>query len=360
LIPKAGEGRCSAVNKVFIQIPIALYRTAAWAMNADGTPSDELKAWIGTLPAEGGAGLIPTNLNASDDQTDQITLTWGTVATATSYEVFRGTTSDTAAMTSVKSGISGNSHVDTVAPTGTVVNGTKYFYAVKSLGTQGISGFSNVDSGESKGAAGGATEPHRNGSTSPAVFTVPAGYSKADIFVWGAGGNGGKVEFDFFGGSGFPGGGGGASGSFLKRVDIPIVAGDTFTLLAGTGGSGDSGVTMVRPSTSTEIGKIVVAFIASMTGGQTYSRNPGVGGTPSTQSDTTDTFTVGTPDFVAGNPGTAGTEPPTGFGAGGAGGAAISDGGDSGGAGGTGGPGGNPPRPGSPGANGLTKVVFHN
>lgn len=72
--------------------------------------------------------------------TGQVALTWSAAATATSYEVYRGTATGSYTLLTT---VAGTSHTDT-----TVVNGTTYFYAVKALNGS-ASAFSNEATAQS-------------------------------------------------------------------------------------------------------------------------------------------------------------------------------------------------------------------
>jgi hypothetical protein len=78
----------------------------------------------------------PTNLTATPGNS-QVTLAWNAVAAATSYTVFRGTTTGGPYGTLV-SGLTTTGTVDSTA-----LNGTKYFYVVRAVGPGGTSGNSN-------------------------------------------------------------------------------------------------------------------------------------------------------------------------------------------------------------------------
>lgn len=84
----------------------------------------------------------PANVQASDGTyTDRVRVTWNTASGATSYEVFRNTSNDSASASSLWSGAA-TSHEDLTA-----TPGTTYWYWVKASNTYGTSDFSSPDSG---------------------------------------------------------------------------------------------------------------------------------------------------------------------------------------------------------------------
>ena len=89
----------------------------------------------------------PTNVQASDGTyTDKVRITWSASSGATSYEVYRATSSG-----GTKSQIgtpSGTSYDDTSASIGTT-----YYYWVKAKNTYGTSGYSSYNTGYVKGSA---------------------------------------------------------------------------------------------------------------------------------------------------------------------------------------------------------------
>ncbi|HEY1789049.1 MAG TPA: hypothetical protein VGJ73_12885 [Verrucomicrobiae bacterium] len=99
--------------------------SSAFSVQTNATPS--------------GAPAAPTGLGAQITASGQITLSWTGTFGATSYDVYRGTTSG--GETLLTSGISGTSYVDN-----SVVNGTTYYYEVTAVGTGGQSADSSETS----------------------------------------------------------------------------------------------------------------------------------------------------------------------------------------------------------------------
>jgi len=108
------------------------YKVAA--VNAGGTSglSNEASATPALAAPAAPTGLAATAGNAS------VSLTWTASAGATSYNVYRGTTSGGESATAIVSGITTTAYTDT-----TVTNGTKYYYKVAAVNGGGTSGLSN-------------------------------------------------------------------------------------------------------------------------------------------------------------------------------------------------------------------------
>jgi len=87
-----------------------------------------------TMPA---APPAPASLVATNGS-GQIALFWSPSSGATSYNVYRGTTSGAENATPIITGITGLTYVDN-----TVINGTAYYYVVKAVNAAGTSGPSN-------------------------------------------------------------------------------------------------------------------------------------------------------------------------------------------------------------------------
>ena len=121
------------------------YFYTAKALNAAGTSgaSNEASA-TPELPIP----PAPTNLTATGANS-QVSLAWTASANATSYNVYRGTSSGAEGSTAIGTS-TGTSYTDTTA-----VNGTTYFYTVKAVNSAGASGASN----EASATAGTATPP---------------------------------------------------------------------------------------------------------------------------------------------------------------------------------------------------------
>ena len=121
-------------------VPGTVYFYWVTATNKGGTsgysPSDTGYRAVAAPPA-------PTGVSASyGDSSTEIVVSWSAVATATSYSVWRGTSSSSSAATEKASGLTGTSWSDASATVGTV-----YYYWVKASNSGGPSDFSEPDAG---------------------------------------------------------------------------------------------------------------------------------------------------------------------------------------------------------------------
>jgi uncharacterized protein (DUF1800 family)/fibronectin type 3 domain-containing protein len=103
------------------------YRVAAHNAGGDGPLSATATATPGAVPA------VPTNLSASAGNA-MVTLSWTAVATATSYNVYRSTTTNGQAAPAFATGLNTPAFVDSP-----VTNGTAYFYKVTAVNAFGES-----------------------------------------------------------------------------------------------------------------------------------------------------------------------------------------------------------------------------
>ncbi|MES2527358.1 MAG: fibronectin type III domain-containing protein [Bdellovibrionota bacterium] len=114
----------------------------------------------------------PTTLVATAT-TGQIDLSWVAASGATSYHIYRGTTSGS--YTQIATGVTGTTFPDT-----SVINGTQYYYSVRSFnGTESVN--SNEATGKSIATftVGGTTSP--TSTTIQVSWTNPAGGDVADV-----------------------------------------------------------------------------------------------------------------------------------------------------------------------------------
>lgn len=150
----------------------ATYYYKVKAVNSSGASaySNEASA---TPTAPAGVPAAPTGLSATAGNT-QVNLTWTASSGATSYEVYRGTTSNGQNATPIATGITATSYTNTG-----LTNGTTYYYKVKAVNSSGSSGYSNEAS--ALPTAGGASATFANASfETPSLATYsynPAGSS---------------------------------------------------------------------------------------------------------------------------------------------------------------------------------------
>ena len=91
----------------------------------------------------------PTGLSAAAGNA-RITLTWNAVSGATSYNVYRGTTAGSESTTAIAAGITGTTYANT-----SLTNGTTYYYKIKAVNSNGVSGYSNEASATPTNGGGG-------------------------------------------------------------------------------------------------------------------------------------------------------------------------------------------------------------
>ena len=124
------------------------------------------EVWSGS-PA---APAAPTNLSATPDNA-QVSLSWSASSGADSYRVHRGTVSG-GPYTTIASGLSATSHLDT-----TVSNGTTYFYVATAVNAGGESANSNQAS---------ATPQVPAVPAAPTGLTASASGKKKIALAWNA------------------------------------------------------------------------------------------------------------------------------------------------------------------------------
>ena len=149
------------------------YTVAAVNLGGTSGPSNEASA-IPLSPI----AAAPTGLSATGGAA-QVSLTWTASTGATSYNVYRGTSTGGESSTPIATGVTGPSYTDSA-----VVNGVTYFYVVAAVNAGGVSGPSNEASAsttafqlgiDSGGAAAGifaADEDFSGGSTSQVSNTI--------------------------------------------------------------------------------------------------------------------------------------------------------------------------------------------
>ena len=127
------------------------------AVNSVGTSgySNEASA----TPTAGTAPTAPTGLAAVAGNA-QVGLTWAASTGATSYNIYRGTTSGGESATAIATGITTTSDTDTG-----LTNGTTYYYEVKAVNGVGSSGYSNEASATPTSGGGTATVYYQDGFT---------------------------------------------------------------------------------------------------------------------------------------------------------------------------------------------------
>ena len=113
----------------------------------------------------GTAPSTPAGLSATAGNT-QVSLNWSASSGATSYNVYRGTTSGGESSTPIATGLTGTSYTDN-----SVTNGTTYFYKVAAVNSVGTSGQSNEAS----------ATPQPTVPLAPAGLTATAGNAQVAL-----------------------------------------------------------------------------------------------------------------------------------------------------------------------------------
>jgi fibronectin type 3 domain-containing protein len=108
--------------------------TASWSFDHVGFTT--LTHYLGSSSPNTNPPAAPTGLTATAGNA-QVSLSWTASSGASSYNVYRSTTSG-GPYTRIATGITTTSYTDT-----TVVNGTTYYYVVTAVNANGESGFSN-------------------------------------------------------------------------------------------------------------------------------------------------------------------------------------------------------------------------
>jgi len=141
----------------------------------------------GTFSLAGTVPQPPGSVAATQNLTDRVQVTWNASTGATSYEVWRGTSTSSGSASRIGT-ISGTSFDDTGA-----VAGTTYYYCLKAGNTAGWSGFSamatglrpiNLTNGQTLGSRSGAS-----GSITHYRINVPAGQAALVVRTWGGSGD---------------------------------------------------------------------------------------------------------------------------------------------------------------------------
>jgi len=336
--PAPTDRACDTVSKFIL----ALTQWDAWinfAVNDDGTATQDYLDWIGTGTGTTAGQLnAPTGVSATTTRTTDVTVTWNQVSGAAYYNVYRGTGSDTSAMTLLAANQTGTSYADTSATVG-----VNYWYAVRAYSGTQISAMSTAVTGVVAVDTGGGTpDPHNedySGASTAYPYTVPDGFHFMEVHAFGAGGYGAKRDGPTYEPALSPGaaigdGGGGGSGSYNHVTRIPVSPGDKFTIRVGVSSQGSSaGNTYVYKGT-TEASATYVSAPGGGTGTKGSGYSPGAGGTAGPLG--ANTFGGGSVNESDREAGHAGQNGVSSYGTRATGGAALTKSGMTGGAGGSG------------------------
>ena len=226
LIPSASSSLCEKLLALPGRLATYVYRTVKWAMNDDGTATDDFRTWVGLSTST--ALTAPTNVTASDGtSSSSVVVSWTASAGASYYTVYRSTGSVFSGASVVGTSTTA-SYTDT-----TVVVDTVYTYWVTASSASATSSESTSDTGfaQSSGA-------NSRIFTATGTFVVPSGVtSLTGCVVLGKGGDGGDRGAPPWGlpGTYNPGGGGG--GGEYALGTIPVTAGETLDIIITSSGS---------------------------------------------------------------------------------------------------------------------------
>jgi fibronectin type 3 domain-containing protein len=126
----------------------------------DATPAPTFDNFTFTVGSGSGGSAPPAAANlAATAGNGQVSLSWSSSSGATSYNVYRGTSSG--GETGIATGVTSPSYVDTG-----LTNGTTYYYKVTAVNSYGASGYSNEASATP--TTGGSAPPAPTGLTATA------------------------------------------------------------------------------------------------------------------------------------------------------------------------------------------------
>ena len=269
----AGSAPCDKAESAAKTTDV-LHNLLEFLFDADGNLSTAFQqalneAGVGTVGGGGSTSIsAPSGVTATSDRTTDVRITWNGVATATSYTVMRGTANDAASLSAIAT-VSTTTYEDTSAAD---EPGRIFYYAVRASNAAFNSGLSAIVSGSAK--ADDAFTPI-DGQSYKEV-TAPEGATTVDVELWGSGGMGGIVPLGTIiaPGNDRLGGGGGASGSYMKIVGVTVVGGSTkFYLNPGARGTN----TVLFKDTN---GGSVKAYATAGGAGGNSGGMIGVGGSP--------------------------------------------------------------------------------
>jgi hypothetical protein len=281
VIPTANSSWCAKILQTPGRLAIYAYRTAAWAMNADGTATDDFRTWLGLDTTDEISS--PTNVTATDGTSSaNVTVSWTSVTGASFYKVYRSTGSTFSAATLLGTSTT-TSYVDT-----SVTADQVYYFWVVATNSAGDSTESTPDTGYAQ--SGGANSIS---FTSSSLWTVPSGVtSLTGCVVYGKGGNGGSREYQLWVPPGtYIAGGGGGGGEYCIGT-IPVTAGESLSITVDSTSSA-----IVRGSTT-----LISCYAGANGSGGSTGGGGGAGGGSSVAG-----ITDGTVTSVTRNPGVAGT-----------------------------------------------------
>lgn len=160
------------------------------AVNSAGTSGKSNEA--SATPTAPTAPAAPSGLAASAGNA-QVSLSWASSSGATSYDVYRGTSSGGESSTPVATGIATTSYTNTG-----LTNGTKYYFEVAAVNSVGTSGKSSEVSATPSASSGGSLTGSLTTYTSGTDFNLTS-IGTTDWAAWGFSSSG--IDRDASGGS---------------------------------------------------------------------------------------------------------------------------------------------------------------
>ena len=332
VVPTATDTPCQKYEKLQ-QFAGLVNQYIAWELNSDGTLTEDFLTEVG-VSATGLAA--PTGVEATDTSSTAITVTWAAVSGASSYRLYRGTTSIAADMELLATDLTTTRYEDAVIDSNGPDLDQVYWYRVVAYSATSISTYSDPESGKAPTSedSGDPVAALIEETVLPATkITVPSGKTSLELKMWGGGGNGGVKSGWVIPGQDGPGGGGGG-GAYLHITGIPVSSGQEFYIAPGTTKKN------VPPNTIVYRGSTLSSDYVRVAGGSAgedadgkSSPDGGSGGAAPSSGNTTIGGTVvsGAGESAAGNRGVDGN-----FGGNGAGGAGLTRAGRAFGAGGAG------------------------
>ncbi len=210
------------------------YKVAAVNIGGIGAPSGEVSATPEPGPPAAPTGLTATAGNAS------VALSWAAPAGATSYNVYRGTSTNGESATALVSGITATSYADNAA-----TNGTRYYYKIAAVDSGGTSAQSTEAS----------ATPEPPAPPAPVGLTATAGNGSVTL-SWTAAS--GATSYNVYRGS--TAGGEGVTalasgGAAVSYYDAAVTSGTAYyykvAAVNGGGTSALSGEASATPAVST-------------------------------------------------------------------------------------------------------------
>lgn len=154
------------------------YKVAA--VNASGTSAQSTEVHAASSTG-GTAPATPTGVSATGN-TSSVSLSWGSVSGATSYNVYRSTTAGGEGTTAFASNVTSASYTDNA-----VTAGTTYYYKVAAVNASGTSAQSTEVHAAATGSTGGGNNTpvvqiDAGSSTAVSPFSADTGYSAGTAF----------------------------------------------------------------------------------------------------------------------------------------------------------------------------------